>query len=185
VSKYGLQRFKKFQPRPANIPLYQSLLCHIGVVEPGSIREVVHALLFLHSNNANVLDAQVLEETLNAVIRSSTPLGHHYEAAWALWAAMQFQIHLDLETIAILGSTENSVVAILACDAHAKGLAPHLDMARWALRMNAQDLRGEEWLLSYEANVQGWLGTVGGGHHVTADPEFGYLKANGVRFYIP
>lgn len=43
VSKYGLQRFKQFQPRLANIPLYQSLLCHIGVVEPGSIREVVHA----------------------------------------------------------------------------------------------------------------------------------------------
>jgi hypothetical protein len=51
--------------------------------------------------------------------------------------------------------------------------------------MNGKDLRGEEWLLSYEANVQGWLGTVGGGDHVTADPEFGYLKASGVRFYVP
>jgi hypothetical protein len=185
VSKYGLQRFKQFQPRPANVPLYQSLLCHIGVVEPGSIREVTFALLFLRSNNANVLDAQVLEETLNAVIISSTPLGHHYEAAWALWAAMQFRIQLEQETIAILGATENSVVAILACDAHAKGLAPHLDMTRWASRMNEQDLRGEEWLLSYEANVQGWLGTVGGGDHVTADSEFGHLKASGVRFYVP
>jgi hypothetical protein len=185
VSKYGLQRFKQFQPRPTNVPLYQSLLCHIGVVEPGSIKEVVHALLFLRSNNANMLDTQVLQETLNTVISGSTPIGHHYEAAWALWAAMQFRLPLDKETIAILGNTENSLLAILACDAHAKGLAPHLDMARWASRMNPQDLRGEEWLLSYEANVQGWLGTLGGGDHVTADPEFGLLKANAVRFYVP
>lgn len=184
VSKYGLQRFKQFQPRLANLPLYQSLLCHMGVVEPGSIREVVQALLFLRSN-LNALDLGALRETLNAVIRSSSPLGHHYEAAWALWAAMQFQIQLDQETIAILGNTENSVVAVLACDAHANGVAPNLDLTRWASRMNGKDLRGEEWLLSYEANVQGWLGTVGGGDHVTADPEFGYLKASGVRFYVP
>jgi len=185
VSKYGLQRFKQFQPRPANVPLYQSLLCHIGVVEPGSIREVVLALFFLRSNNANALDNQLLQEMLNTVIRSSTPIGHHYEAAWALWAAIQFSSQLDHETIAILGTAENSVVAILACDAHAKGLAPHLDVTRWKSRMNLQDLRGEEWLLSYEANVQGWLGTMGGGDHVLADSEFGYLKTNGVRFYVP
>jgi hypothetical protein len=185
VSKYGLQRFKQFQPRLANIPLYQSLLCHIGVVEPGSIREVIYALLFLRSNTPFLLDAQVLQETLNAVIKSSTPLGHQYEAVWALWAAMQFNIQLDQETIAVLDCTDNSLVGILACDAFAKGFAPNLDMTRWASRMNAQDLRGEEWLLSYEANVHGWLGTVGGGDHVAADSEFGYLKANGVRFYVP
>lgn len=185
VSKYKLQRFKQFQPRTANIPLYQSLLCHIGVVEPGSIREVVNALLFLRSNTPFMLDTQVLQEALNAVIRSSTPLGHQYEAAWALWAAMQFHVQLDQETIAVLGSTENSVVAVLACDARAKGFAPNLDMTRWESRMNVQDLRGEEWLLSYEENVQGWLGTVGRVDHVTADPEFGHLKANGVRFYVP
>jgi hypothetical protein len=185
VSKYGLQRFKQFQPRPANVALYQSLLCHVGVVEPGSIREVVRALLFLRSNVTNVLDVQLLRETLNTVIRSSAPIGHHYESAWALWAAMQFQIQLDPDTVASLGSSENSVVAVLACDAHAKGLAPNLDMTRWSSRMNAQDLRGEEWLLSYEANVQGWLGTAGGGDHVAADAEFGHLKTSGVRFYVP
>jgi hypothetical protein len=185
VSKYGLQRFKQFQPRSANVQLYQSMLCNMGVVEPGSIREVVQALLYLRTNAAFLLDAQVLREALNAVIRTSAPLGHHYEAAWALWAAMQFAVLLDQETIAALGSAENSVVAILACDAHAKGFAPNLNMSRWEPRMNLKDLRGEEWLLSYEANVQGWIGTVGGGDHVAADPEFGLLKANGVRFYVP
>jgi hypothetical protein len=119
VSKYGLQRFKQFQPRPSNVQLYQSLLCHIGVVEPGSIREVVRALLFLRSSNANAINTQGLQEMLNAVIRGSTPIGHHYEAAWALWAAMQFRIQLDQETIVILGTTENAVVAILACDVYA------------------------------------------------------------------
>ena len=88
-------------------------------------------------------------------------------------------------TITALNTTENSVVAILACDAHAKGLARTLDPNQWAARMNTQDLRSEEWLLSYEANVQGWLGTPSGADHVMADPEFGLLKANGVHFYTP
>jgi glycosyltransferase A (GT-A) superfamily protein (DUF2064 family) len=184
VSKYGLQRFKQFNPRPANLPLLQSMLCHIGVAEPGSIREVVEAMLFLRTGGHR-LDARIIKESLSAVLRNSTPLGHHYEAAWALFGIIQFGIVLDRPTVVALSSTENSVVAILALDALAKGLAPRLNVAAWALRMKATDLREEEWLLSYEANVQGWLGSVGGGDHVANDPEFGFLKASGVRFYVP
>jgi hypothetical protein len=184
VSKYGLQRFKQFDPRPTNVPLLQSMLCHIGVAEPGSIREVVEALLFLRTGG-HQLDARIIRESLSAVLRNSTPLGHHYEAAWALFGIIQFGIVLNRPTVVALSSTENSVVAILALDALAKGLAPRLNTAAWALRMKASDLREDEWLPSYEANVQGWLGTVGGEDHVANDPEFGFLKASGVRFYIP
>ena len=184
VSKYGLQRFKHFNPKPANLLLLQSMLCHIGVAEPGSIREVVEALIFLRTSG-HQLDSTVIKESLSAVLRNSTPLGHHYEVAWALFGIIQFAIKLDRQTVAALASTENSVVAILALDARAKGLAPYLDTAKWALRMKSNGLREEEWLLSYEANVQGWLASVGGGDHVASHPEFSFLKTNGVRFYVP
>lgn len=183
VSKYGLQRFKTFKPNPANLEILQSMLCHTGVAEPGSIREVVEALIFLRSAKFQ-LDTQIIGETLSAVLKSSTPLGHHYEASWALWGALQFGTALDRDVAAALGSTDNSVVAILALDAASRGLVTNLNVNRWQSRMTPQDLREEEWLLSYEANVHGWLPTVGGGDHVASDPEFGLLKSLQVRFYL-
>jgi len=184
VSKYGLRRFKAFKPNPINLEILQSMLCHTGVAEPGSIREVVEALIFLRSAKFK-LDAQIVGETLSAVLKSSTPLGHHYEASWALWGALQFGTALDQDVATALSSTDNSVVAILALDAASRGLVSNLDVNRWQSRMTPQDLREEEWLLSYEANVHGWLPTVGGGDHVAPDGEFGLLKSRQVRFYVP
>jgi hypothetical protein len=184
VSKYGLKRFNSFKPHPGNLQLLQSMLCHSGVAEPGAIREVVEALIFLRSEGFQ-LDGQELRDTLGSVLKNSTPLGHHYEASWALFGALRFGVVLDQEVVTALGSTDNSIVAILALDARAKGFAPNLDVGRWAFRMKSQDLREEEWLLRYEARVQGWLKTSGGGNHVHADPDFRFLRTEGVRFYVP
>lgn len=184
VSKYGLKRFRSFNPRKENVEMLQSMLCHTCVAEPGSAREVVEALLNLR-NLKHKLDQDVITNSLSAVLRTSTPLGHHYESAWALWGVINLKIVLDAQTVAALNKTDNSVVAILALDANAKGLTPSIDVSRWAARMTAPDLREDEWLLSYEANVHGWLPTVGGGDHVAGNPEFGFLKANAVHFYKP
>ena len=51
--------------------------------------------------------------------------------------------------------------------------------------MTTGDLYEDQWLLSYEANVKGWLPSLGGGNHVSVDPRFGYLRALGVEFYAP
>ena len=49
--------------------------------------------------------------------------------------------------------------------------------------MTQDALYDEHWLLSYEANIKGWLPSLGAADHVAADPNFGFLKANGVHFY--
>jgi hypothetical protein len=49
--------------------------------------------------------------------------------------------------------------------------------------MTPADLHDEEWLLAYEANVQGWLPSLAGGNHVAVDPNFSRLRAAGVKFY--
>lgn len=183
VSKYGLRRFSHFIPRPENFNILQSLLCHIGVAEPGSIREVIESLMFLRHNQF-ALDNFLIYETLNAVIVNSAPLGYHYEVSWCLWALIQLNISLTPEAVASLKATDNSAIAILALDAQQRGLAQNLDTTRWAARMTPGDLLEDEWLLSYEANVHNWLPSVGGVDHVTADRDFGFLKAQNVRFYV-
>ena len=49
--------------------------------------------------------------------------------------------------------------------------------------MTQEGLWGPQWLLSYEANRQGWLPSSGTDDHVLRDPFFGPLKRNGVTFF--
>ena len=74
--------------------------------------------------------------------------------------------------------------AFLALDCERHGLAAKsLDKGLWASHMTEEALYDEHWLLAYEANVKGWLPSVGGGDHVTADVNFGFLKKTNVHFY--
>jgi hypothetical protein len=111
------------------------------------------------------------------------PLGHHYEVAWSIWAAITLGIVLEPQAVAAISKADNSVVAILALDAKDQLLAPNIDTTLWEARMCEPELREEQWLLSYEANIHGWLPSQGGGDHVAQDPNFAFLKNAGVHFY--
>jgi hypothetical protein len=49
--------------------------------------------------------------------------------------------------------------------------------------MVASELRSENWLLAYEANFKAWLPNQGGVDFVALDPDFSFLKNQGVYFY--
>ena len=104
--------------------------------------------------------------------------------AWCIWAAIALGLILEPACVTAISRVDNSVVAILALDAQQQGLAPRLDTILWEAHMGDSDLYDEQWLLSYEANVHGWLPSVGVADHVSADPNFGFLKAAGVHFYV-
>jgi hypothetical protein len=90
---------------------------------------------------------------------------------------------LDAESEAAISKVDNSVVAVLALDARSQNLALGLDTSLWETRMSEAELYEEQWLLSYEANVHGWLPSQGGPDHVAADRNFAFLKNAGVHFY--
>ena len=94
------------------------------------------------------------------------------------------RIALETTCQGAIPNVDNSVVAVLALDAHQQGLAPALNTALWEAHTGEPGLHDEQWLLSYEANMHGWLPSLGGGDHVSAEPNFGFLKAAGVHFYV-
>ena len=78
----------------------------------------------------------------------------------------------------------DSVVAILLLDAAIKSLiSSGANFNNFQTLMTAEELYGEQWLLSYEANIKGWLPSADGVDHVAADTYFSVLKRNGVYFY--
>jgi hypothetical protein len=184
IVKYALGRIRVIQPHPSNRSLFQSLVCQAATFEPGAIREALQAIHYSEAKHGLVVDRQLLELTINRIAEVAARVGHHYEVSWCLWAAINWGLSLSPAVAANISAIPNSIVAILALDADQSGLfAGHLNKQSWQARMSQNELHDEEWLLAYEANVQGWLPSNGGTDHVAADTAFGRLKNAGVRFY--
>ncbi len=125
-----------------------------------------------------------LEEISNTLIESHSALRHSSEVANAAWACLALGLPLHERAVDAISLCDDPVVALLALDCEQHGLlSKPLDTAVWSSHMTRDALYDEHWLLAYEANIKGWLPSVGGGDHVTADANFGFLKANGVYFY--
>lgn len=74
--------------------------------------------------------------------------------------------------------------SLLLLDAQNKGLIPTGgNFASIESVMTTDDLYDEHWILAYEANIRGWLPSVGQGDHVARDDCFRVLKNGGISFY--
>jgi hypothetical protein len=184
VVKYALARIRTLKAHPANSALFQSLVCQAATFEPGAVREAVQILAYSEAHHGLVVNRSLLELTINRVAKLSAQVGYDYEVSWCLWAAIKWSLPLEQEVAVQISALSNSIIAILALDADNLGLfGGRLNLQAWQARMTQDELYGEEWLLAYEANIQNWLPSVGGGDHVQSDNAFALLKRNGVSFY--
>lgn len=166
-----------------NAILIQNLVLQVLLARPSSSVEC-YQLLTLLQNKGLQLDLASLAANANSIIESQAGVGHDSEVAWAVWACMRFNLKIEKRGAAALSSSSGDVVVLLALDANAKGLVDGgLDTSKWLPLMNGDELLGEHWLLSYEANVKGWLPSLGPGDHVAGHHYFAHLKAAGVSFY--
>lgn len=168
-----------------NANLLQSLVMQIVLARPSSSIECYQLLLLLHQRGIR-LDMVNIEATLNGVIESAAGLGYGSEVVWALWMALTLNLNINKAASSALSRSSDDFVVLLALDAENKGLIPDkLDKSSWLAYMDSNELEGNHWLVSYEANVKGWLPSSGGGDHVASHALFGRLKAEGVTFYSP
>lgn len=177
--KFAAGRMRYLQLRFQNWPLLQYLLMQAALAEPDCIRNAGIAL-HIHSQRGLPIDRQKLQELLSLLISRHSRRGGSSEVAWAIWTALVFGIEIPDAAVEDLGSTADPIVALLALDAQARGFVKTLDTTSWLAALTKDDLRTEQWLLSYEAAVQGWLGTPA---HVHQHPEFDVLEQWDVRFY--
>lgn len=162
VLSFAIARMRSVPITRANWGLFQALLLQCASAEPGSLVFVLEQLIKYHQAGFRI-SLQTLEEVLNTHVERHSPLGHGSEVAWALWGLMAFQLPLHAATAGAVSKMEDSVVALLALDADRRGLVKGmLDTQSWLSQMSADNLYGEHWLLSYEANVKGWLPSAGG-----------------------
>ncbi|PTL35290.1 hypothetical protein CLG94_10305 [Candidatus Methylomirabilis limnetica] len=183
VLRYAISRASSLIVAPSNWALFQHLLLQAACSEPGTLPFAIEQLK-RYVDAGYKLDTQNLHSALHNILADHAPRGHGSEVAWALWGLLLFGLPLDDYAMKAVSTLEDVVVALLALDLRSKGQASRTtSLAQWEQAMTADELRGRLWLLSYEANLKGWLPSVGGGDHVAADPNFQPLKAAGVYFY--
>lgn len=182
VLAYAISRVEQEHWLPEQWDLIQSLLLQATNSEPSAIQQLVTAMATFYVKHKEV-DFDSLSELLNDMIATHAPMRHASEVAWALWGLLSFKLKLTKTAVDELAVMDDSIVALLALDAHERGLARGLDTTLWASFMTGEELYRSHWLIAYEALVRGWLPSVDGSDYIGADPAFAYLKAQKVRFY--
>jgi hypothetical protein len=139
-------------------------------------------LLIRYRAKAIALDLEKLGNALSTIVRHHAPLLHSSEVAWALWAAIAFELALPAQDIRMAVSTGDPVCRLLALDAHSRQLVDFDLPAEIAASVMGESFRSEHWLLLYKAVFQGWLapGVVASD---ACAPFFQRLMDLGVSFY--
>jgi len=183
VLRYAIARLRSEDFDKGNWHLFQELLLQCIISEPGTLPFALEQYI-KYDKKGYRIDNTSLEEALNIQIQTHAPLGHGSEVAWSLWGAIAFNVNLSSGAGTAISNMEDPVVALLALDANQRGLFKSgLNTGRWMLSMKKESLYEELWLLSYEANIKGWLPSLNVPDHVATDPTFRWLKNHGVHFY--
>lgn len=183
VLSYAIAKLRTVAVHPDNWELFQRLLLLCITPEPATFPYAIDLIIKWVNAGYGPLVPELLE-VVNAIIVTHAPLAHSSEVSHALWASITLGLTLEPEAVSALSKADDSVVALMALDCESRGLmTTALDKTLWLPCMTPAGLYEEHWLLSYEANIKGWLPTVGGGDHVSADSNFDFLKASGVYFY--
>ncbi|MBX9601878.1 MAG: RNA-directed DNA polymerase [Bryobacteraceae bacterium] len=182
VLAYAIGRLEKENWSPREWQIVQPLLHQALAAEPSAAHKFVRALVRARVEGLDI-DLDLLAETIHTMLVEHAPYGNASEVAWMLWASMMFMLPLSKDACVAVSTMNDSFVSLLALDAGKRGLAPDLDLTTWGNFITSDDLDGENWLLSYEAGVRGWLPSVGGNNHVGTHPIFSFLASRNVRFY--
>lgn len=181
IIRYAMVSAQRWSFPTAGSRTYQGLVFRALSADPGALPQGV-ALLAKHVANGGTINKVACRAVLESIIERHAPIGHGSEVAWALWMAIQFEIPLSAATAAHISTMEDDIVALTALDAISRQVFPAntVNTGSWqALASLPNALEAEHWLLTYEANRQGWLSVP----LVAQHPFFQILEQNQVSFY--
>jgi hypothetical protein len=185
VVKYSLSRLRPIRIELTNWQNHERFLHQAMLAEPGVTPEALSQLLRFRALGMTI-DTISLAIVIECQIVRQAPQGHGNDVAWAIWAALAFDLPLSAAAMNAATGMDDSIVALLLLDAEAQGLLPAaIGSTIWEDFMTQLELYGEQWLLSYEGRLKGWRATKGGGDHIASDPNWAWMRAHNVSFYTP
>ena len=181
VIRYAIARIGSVNIHEDNLEVYESLLLQCASSEAQSMKYVIPELYKIKKSGYSLSKSKI-QSTIEDIVDRYTSVRGGSEVAWALWMGIALGIDLSKATMTAVAQTKDPVVPVLALHADAEGLTPRdFDGSAWTHLMSQDQLYGENWLIAYEANVQGWMSH--GDDHVSSTDGFRFLKENDIHFY--
>lgn len=165
--------------------LYRGFLIRSALAYPETVHAVALQLVnyALRGERNGQKNKDILSEMVSSLIIRHALLDHHSEVTWALWLAKTLNLTVPAAAAKLLSEMKSGVCALLALDCRENGIIKgELDTSFWLRQISEGGLKGENWLLIYEAGRREWLS----GESVNLvrdDPFFGKLKDASVGFY--
>ncbi|MEI6680458.1 MAG: RNA-directed DNA polymerase [Mariniphaga sp.] len=194
--RYGLKVLSFHLYNRKKWPVIQSKLINIWARFP-SLTDIILPILV---KNKNYIQQTNVKKVIYDIIENSTALLHHQELIWAVWCVKVLNIKISLEYIKKIVDSRNSMAIIILLDIiqdpkyskSSKSMLAILSSLKSEIVLEDLNIEGKsgfmmtgkEWLLAYEADLNGWLDFDGTAFdYAKKDIFFSELIAIKVKFY--
>jgi hypothetical protein len=156
IASFAVRRTAKVPVDEENWDLYEAFLVRIARENSNCIDSVVKILCTYAAIGYTISPS--VRFFVERVIADHAPYNQHFEVAWALWLARSLEIRLSPRASSLILRMENDICVMLALHLRGRRLLPGgSQISSWLGPVTAADLRGEHWLLIYEAaSRKGW-----------------------------
>ena len=182
VATYALKRASSILVRKENWDRFEAHVCHVAMEYPNTLQTVAR-LFSTYAGVGYKVGRNRLERLVNSLVQDHAPLGHHSEVCWCLWMCKDIGPTLTDSNVDLVAEMHSSVCGLLLLDLAATGKLKKLPKTTyWKLHAESTEaLRGDLWLLSYEAGLRGWAGFTHA--HIVGDQHFARLRNLDIHFY--
>lgn len=156
-------------------------LCHVAIAYPNTLQQI-ERILSTYERIGYPIDRPSVGRLANSIIEEHAPLNHHSEVAWCLWMCKSLDLELSIDNVHRVSTMNSSVCSLILLDLEQSQKLPvAIDHSIWDEIRGEEHLRGESWLLCYEAGIRNW-----GGFQravVESAPYFNDLAKREIHFY--
>lgn len=165
-----------------NWDIYEPFLLRLARENSSCLDSVVKILCSYAAAGYPIGDR--VKDFAEGMVEDHAPYNHHYEITWTLWLCRSLDIKLGERSTALVARVENSVCACLVLMLRNRRLLTGRGaVSDWTGAVTSDDLKGEHWLLIYEAGIRPSWSLPGAAQAVQDDPFFRTLRDNAVRFF--
>lgn len=182
IASFAVRKSSRTLIQRSNWDIYESFLLRVARENSNCLDSVVK-ILCTYAAAGYPISSHV-NDFAERMIEEHAPYNHHYEVAWTLWLCRSLSIRLGVRATQLVARIENSVCACLVYMLRSRTLLTGRGtVSDWTGPVTVDDLRGENWMLIYEAGIRRSWTLPGAQAAVDADPHFRVLRDLGITFF--
>ncbi|RSV16267.1 hypothetical protein CA235_05155 [Sphingomonas sp. ABOLF] len=182
IASFAVRKTSRTLVLRENWDIYEPFLLRVARENSNCLDSVVKLLCSYAAAGYQI--SERVKYFAESMIEEHAPYNHHYEVAWTLWLCRSLSIRLGEAATRAVARVENSLCACLVLMLRSRTLLTGRGaVSEWTGTVDAGDLRGEHWMLVYEAGIRKSWALPGAEAAVGADPHFRILRDLGVSFF--